>query len=83
MNPDEIQLESISKLFEYEKHTRVIDTLNEEELRNFSKIEKTTMLVGQGSHFELWSEEAWSHQIQNISIDNQDELPAELDGFSL
>ena len=53
------------------------------ELRNFSKIEKTTMLVGQGSHFELWSEEAWSHQIQNISIDNQDELPAELDGFSL
>jgi len=53
------------------------------ELRNFSKIEKTIMLVGQGSHFELWSEEAWSHQIQNISIDNQDELPAELDGFSL
>ena len=53
------------------------------ELRNFSKIEKTTMLVGQGSNFELWSEEAWSHQIQNISIDNQDELPAELDGFSL
>ena len=53
------------------------------ELRNFSKIEKTTMLVGQGSHFELWSEEAWSHQIQNISFDNQDELPEELDGFSL
>ena len=53
------------------------------ELRNFSKIEKTIMLVGQGSHFELWSEEAWSHQIQNISIDNQDELPEELDGFSL
>jgi hypothetical protein len=38
MNPDEIELESISKLFEYEKHTRVIDTLNEEELRNFSKL---------------------------------------------
>jgi MraZ protein len=53
------------------------------ELRNFSKIEKTIMLVGQGSHFELWSEEAWSHQIQNISFDNQDELPEELDGFSL
>jgi len=53
------------------------------ELRNFSKIEKTIMLVGQGSHFELWSEEAWTHQIQNISIDNQDELPEELDGFSL
>ena len=38
MNLDEIQLESISKLFEYEKHTRVIDTLNEEELRSFSKL---------------------------------------------
>jgi hypothetical protein len=38
MNPDEIELESISKLFEYEKHTRVIDTLNEEELRSFSKL---------------------------------------------
>ena len=38
MNPDEIQLESISKLFEYEKHTRLIDTLNEEELRSFSKL---------------------------------------------
>ena len=53
------------------------------ELRNFSKIEKTTMRVGQGSHFELWRHEAGSHQIQNISIDNQDELPEELDGFSL
>jgi len=38
MNPDEIILESMSKLFEYEKHVRVIDTLNEEELRSFSKL---------------------------------------------
>ena len=38
MDPDEIELESITKLFEYEKHARVIDTLNEEELRNFSKL---------------------------------------------
>ncbi|MBL6790944.1 MAG: cell division/cell wall cluster transcriptional repressor MraZ, partial [Methylophilaceae bacterium] len=53
------------------------------ELRNFSKIDKTIMLVGQGSHFELWSEEAWVLQIQEISIDSEDELPDELDGFSL
>ena len=38
MNPDEIELASISKLFEYEKHARVIDTLSEEELRSFSKL---------------------------------------------
>ena len=53
------------------------------ELRSFSKIDKTIMLVGQGSHFELWSEEAWALQIQEINIDSEDELPDELDGFSL
>ena len=38
MDPDEITLESITKLFEYEKHSRFIDELNEEELRNFAKL---------------------------------------------
>ena len=38
MDPNEITLDSMSKLFEYEKHARVIDTLNEEELRSFSKL---------------------------------------------
>lgn len=38
MQPDEIKLESIDKLFEYEKHVRVIDTLSEEELKNFAKL---------------------------------------------
>ncbi len=38
MDPDEIKLESINKLFEYEKHSRVIDELNLEELRKFSKM---------------------------------------------
>jgi hypothetical protein len=38
MDPNEITLDSVSKLFEYEKHVRVIDTLNEEELRSFSKL---------------------------------------------
>jgi len=38
MDPDEIILDSISKLFEYEKHSRFIDELGEEELRNFAKL---------------------------------------------
>jgi hypothetical protein len=38
MDPSKIKLESVNKLFEYEKHARIIDTLNEEELRNFSKL---------------------------------------------
>jgi hypothetical protein len=38
MQPNEIELESIDKLFEYEKHVRVIDELGIEELRNFAKL---------------------------------------------
>lgn len=38
MKPDEIQLDSINKLFEYEKHCRVIDTLDRDELVNFAKL---------------------------------------------
>lgn len=38
MEPNDISLESIDKLFEYEKHVRVIEQLNEDELRNFAKL---------------------------------------------
>lgn len=38
MNPEDISLESIDKLFEYEKHCRVLDTLDKEELVNFAKL---------------------------------------------
>ena len=38
MDTSKIKLESVNKLFEYEKHARIIDTLNEEELKNFSKL---------------------------------------------
>jgi len=37
MDPDEIKLESIDKMFEYEKHSRVIDELSFNELKKFSK----------------------------------------------
>lgn len=38
MHPDDIKLDSIDSLFEYEKHSRLIDTLDSEELRLFSKL---------------------------------------------
>jgi hypothetical protein len=38
MDPNEIKLESVSKLFEYEKHSRFIDELSFDELKNFSKL---------------------------------------------
>ena len=38
MDPNEITLDSIDKLFEYEKHSRVIDCLSEDELRVFAKL---------------------------------------------
>ena len=38
MDPNEITLESIGKMFEYEKHARMIDELSFEELQNFAKL---------------------------------------------
>jgi hypothetical protein len=38
MDPNEIKLESMDKLFEYEKHSRVIDNLSKDELRIFAKL---------------------------------------------
>ena len=41
------------------------------------------MLVGQGSHFELWSMEAWRAQLEHAMSSDDMLLPAELEGFSL
>ena len=38
MEPEEIKLDSIDKLFEYEKQCRIIDDLNIVELKKFSKL---------------------------------------------
>lgn len=38
MKPEDINLDNMNKLFEYEKHCRVIDELSEDELRTFSKL---------------------------------------------
>jgi hypothetical protein len=38
MKPEDIELNDINKLFEYEKHCRVIDLMSLEELQTFSKL---------------------------------------------
>lgn len=38
MDPNEITLDTIDKLFEYEKHSRLIDEMKYEDLKIFSKL---------------------------------------------
>jgi hypothetical protein len=39
MDPNDIELKNIDKLFEYEKHSRFIDNLDgSDELKNFAKL---------------------------------------------
>ncbi|HWU83445.1 MAG TPA: division/cell wall cluster transcriptional repressor MraZ [Methylophilaceae bacterium] len=52
-------------------------------LREFAGLEKQAMLVGQGSHFELWNLEAWRAQLEGVLDGDDLELPPELEGFSL
>ena len=52
-------------------------------LRVFASLEKNVMLVGQGSHFEMWNMTAWRKQLENLMSGDGIEMPAELEGFSL
>jgi MraZ protein len=52
-------------------------------LREFAKLEKEVMLVGQGSHFEMWNLSAWHQQLGSIMNQEAIQMPAELEGFSL
>jgi MraZ protein len=53
-------------------------------LRELAGLQKDVMLVGQGSHFEIWSKEAWLKESQEaVNADGEYEMPAELEGFSL
>lgn len=52
-------------------------------LRKFARLEKEVMLVGQGSHFELWDLQAWDQQMERLMEADLLEIPQELEGFSL
>ncbi len=46
------------------------------ELRSFAQLEKQVHLVGQGDHFELWSDAGWQKQREAISARGADLMPA-------
>ena len=52
-------------------------------LREFAGLDKQAMLVGQGSHFEIWNIEAWRAQLDIVMAGEDLALPNELEGFSL
>lgn len=47
-------------------------------LRDFARLEKELMFVGQGRHFEIWNKQDWDRQI--ASFDGQPSKPPE--GFA-
>ena len=48
-------------------------------LRDYAKLEKRAVLVGQGNKLELWSEELWQQEcVAALVADSVEELPAEL-----
>jgi MraZ protein len=49
-------------------------------LRDYAKLDKKVMLVGQGSKFELWSEDSW---LAILDAPADDEIPDELLSLSL
>jgi len=52
------------------------------ELRKYASLEKAVMMVGQGSHFELWSQEAWEKQLEQLAT-SPDKLPPGMENFAL
>jgi MraZ protein len=52
-------------------------------LRQYARLDKHVMFVGQGRKFELWDEEAWAQQTAQAISFPADGLPPALDGFSL
>ena len=55
------------------------------ELREFAKLERHAMLIGQGNRFELWDEARWSERRDQWlkSEDLAGDLPSELDSLKL
>lgn len=52
-------------------------------LRQFAQLEKQVYLVGQGSHFELWSEAGWLAEQEKMFAIGADLLPPGMESFSL
>lgn len=56
-----------------------------QELREFAKLGRTAMLIGQGNRFELWDEQRWNERRDAwlASEQTSTDLPSELESLSL
>lgn len=52
-------------------------------LRRFAELEKQVWLVGQGSHFELWSDAGWQQQQEAMLALVKSGLPAGFESLAL
>lgn len=52
-------------------------------LRQFAQLEKQVWLVGQGSHFELWSDARWQEQQEQMLALATEGLPAGFESLAL
>ncbi|MEF8730615.1 MAG: cell division/cell wall cluster transcriptional repressor MraZ [Candidatus Accumulibacter phosphatis] len=53
------------------------------ELRQFAELEKQVWLVGQGSHFEIWSDLGWQKQQEAVFALSDQCLPPGLEDLAL
>ena len=53
------------------------------ELREFARISRPVMLVGQGSHYEIWDLESWNSQLDALKSGGSPSLPPGMESFSL
>ncbi|MCW8906821.1 MAG: division/cell wall cluster transcriptional repressor MraZ [Sedimenticola sp.] len=55
-------------------------------LRDFARLEKHVVLIGQGNKFELWDEERWNEHragwLEEVNLDDLD-MPADLETLSI
>jgi len=49
-------------------------------LRKFAELDKSLVLVGQGSKIELWNEARWEAQVSQALSFSDDSLPPEVGG---
>jgi MraZ protein len=68
---EEIELDSAGRL------------LLSPELRDFARITRQVMFVGQGNHFEIWDREAWNAQLETVKAGGSPKLPPGMENFSL
>ncbi len=53
-------------------------------LRDYAKIDKKIILSGQGHNFELWDENSWNEQLNNLDqLSKSEQIPTELAQLSL